>query len=234
MHVPDGVINPGVSVLAGGVSAGGLGWAYHRARFALTERLIPLSALLAAFVFTVQLINFPVLPGLSGHLIGGTLTAVLLGPSPAVLVMAIVVTVQALLFADGGLTALGLNLINLSLLAPLGGYWLYRLGSWITPNLAGPSAALAGIAAWLSLPVMVFGFGVAFWLGGTMASLSASSVWGTLMGVHLLVGIVEGIVTYGVVSTLLRIRPDLIHGYLDYRQKTGKVADEQANARLVS
>ena len=121
MHIPDGFIGPGVSAAAGAAAIGTFGVALRKARHYLTDRLVPMAALVAAFVFAAQMINFPVIPGMSGHLLGGVLAAVLVGPWAAFIVMTIVLLVQGFLFADGGLSALGLNIVNMGLIGALGG-----------------------------------------------------------------------------------------------------------------
>ena len=124
MHIPDGFIGPGVSAVAGVTAIGGFGVALRRTRTYLSDRLVPMAALVAAFVFAAQLINFPVLPGLSGHLLGGVLAAVLVGPWAGYIVISLVLVVQAMM-ADGGLTALGLNIVNMALIGAVGGYLIY-------------------------------------------------------------------------------------------------------------
>src|SRR3990170_2165566 len=119
MHIPDGFINGATSLGAGVLAAGGLGAALRRGSRTLKDRQIPLAGLVAAFVFALQMLNFPVAAGTSGHLLGGALAAVLLGPSMAVVAVSVVVIVQALLFADGGVSALGLNILNMGLLPAL-------------------------------------------------------------------------------------------------------------------
>ena len=146
MHIPDGFIGPGASAIAGIGAAGGFSVAVRQAKKYLNDRLVPLAALSAAFVFAAQMVNFPVLPGMSGHLIGGVLAAVLVGPSAGFMVLAIVLGVQALVFADGGLSALGLNIINLSGVAAVGGYWIYRVLLRMSTGSARSVVITAGIA----------------------------------------------------------------------------------------
>ncbi|MEQ1787176.1 MAG: energy-coupling factor ABC transporter permease, partial [Acidimicrobiales bacterium] len=122
MHVPDGFINAGTSVGAGALALGTMAVAVRRTRDELSERMVPLAALTAAFIFAVQMLNFPVASGTSGHLLGGVLAAVLVGPWAGAICVTVVLVVQALLFADGGLSALGLNIVNLGLVGTLGGY----------------------------------------------------------------------------------------------------------------
>jgi len=212
MHIPDGVIGPGVSAAAGAVAAGGFGVAVSRARRYLTDRLVPLAALVTAFVFAGQMINFPVLPGMSGHLLGGVLAAVLVGPWAGYLVISIVLIIQALLFADGGLTALGLNIVNMALIGAVGGYLVYRVIFRLVGSRPDRVAICAGAAALLSVPLAGLGFVIEFALGGTAESFSIGAILAAMVGTHLLIGIGEGIITYFVVGAVMKARPDLVYG----------------------
>lgn len=212
MHIPDGVIGPGVSAAAGVVAAGGFGVAVSRARRYLTDRLVPLAALVTAFVFAGQMVNFPVLPGMSGHLLGGVLAAVLVGPWAGYLVVSIVLIIQAFLFADGGLTALGLNIVNMALIGAVGGYLAYRLIFRLMGSRPDRVALAAGIAAFLSVPMAGLGFVVEFALGGTAESLSLGSILVAMVGTHLLIGVGEGVITFFVVGAVMKARPDLVYG----------------------
>jgi cobalt/nickel transport system permease protein len=211
MHIPDGFIGPGVSAAAGLTAIGGFGVALRKAGDYLTDRLVPMAALVAAFVFAAQMINFPVLPGMSGHLLGGVLAAVLVGPWAAYIVISIVLVVQALL-ADGGLSALGLNVVNMALIGAVGGYLIYRALLRMTGSKPSGVPLLAAIAAMLSVPLAAMGFVVAFWLGGTLDSISISSVLWAMLGTHLVIGIGEGVITFFVVAAVTRARPDLVYG----------------------
>ena len=212
MHIPDGVIGPGVSAAAGVVAAGGFGIAVSRARRYLTDRLVPMAALVTAFVFAGQMINFPVLPGMSGHLLGGVLAAVLVGPWAGYLVVAIVLIIQAFLFADGGLTALGLNIVNMALIGAVGGYLVYRFIYRIAGSRPVRVAPAAGIAAFLSVPLAGLGFVIEFAVGGTAESLSLGAILVAMVGTHLLIGIGEGVITFFVVGAVMKARPDLVYG----------------------
>lgn len=212
MHIPDGVIGPGVSAAAGVVAVGGFGVAVSRARRYLTDRLVPLAALVTAFVFAGQMINFPVLPGMSGHLIGAVLAAVLVGPWAGFLVIAIVLMIQAFLFADGGLTALGLNIVNMALIGGIVGYAVYRVVFRLAGSRPDRVALAAGIAAFVSVPLAGLGFVVEFALGGTAESLSIGAILVAMLGVHLLIGIGEGFITFFVVGAVMKARPDLVYG----------------------
>jgi cobalt/nickel transport system permease protein len=216
VHIPDGFIGPGASVVAGIGAAGGFAYAVRRARVYLTDRLIPLAALTAAFVFAAQMVNFPVLPGMSGHLIGGVLAAVLVGPAAGYLVLSIVLIVQALIFADGGLSALGLNIINMAGVATVGGYWIYRGILRFLPRKNSSVVTAAGVAAALSIPLAAAAFAAEFAIAGTAQSVSLTSVLWAMVGTHGLIGIGEGVITALVVGAVVRSRPDLVYGSLTY------------------
>jgi cobalt/nickel transport system permease protein len=216
VHIPDGFINAGVSAVAGVGAAGGFAYSVRQVRRYMTERLVPLAALVAAFVFAAQMVNFPVLPGMSGHLIGGVLAAVLVGPSAAFLVVSIVLIVQAFLFADGGLSALGLNIINLAGVAAVGGYFIYLTIVRITRKSHRAVAISAGVAAFLSVPLAALAFAVEFAIGGTASSVSLSSVLWAMLTTHALIGIGEGIITFFVVLAVVEARPDLVYGAPEY------------------
>ncbi len=223
MHIPDGFIGPGASALAGIGAAGGFAYAVRRARTYLTDRLVPLAALTAAFVFAAQMVNFPVLPGMSGHLIGGVLAAVLIGPAAGYLVLSIVLIVQALVFADGGLSALGLNIINMAGVAAVGGYWIYRLILRASPKTNRSVVLASGFAAAISIPLAAMAFAVEFAVAGTAESVSLTSVLWALVGTHALIGIGEGIITAFVIGAVMRSRPDLVYGSTTF---TGQRAEE--------
>src|SRR5918999_558183 len=150
VHIPDGFINATTSVGAGAVAAGGIGVSLRRAAQTLQERQAPLAGLVAAYIFAVQMLNFPVAAGTSGHLLGGVLAAVLVGPWAGALCIAVVLGVQAL-FADGGLTALGLNVVNMALVGGLGGYAIFLGLRKVTGSRRAAIPVVAGIAAGLSV-----------------------------------------------------------------------------------
>ena len=208
MHVPDGFIGGAVSAGAGVVAVAGLSVAVRRAGAELDERRIPLSGLVAAFVFAAQMITVPIAAGTSGHLIGGVLAAVLVGPWSGAIVLAVVVVVQAL-FADGGLTALGLNVVNLSLVTTLGGYVIFAALRAILPRGPGAVAIAAGVAAGLSVLLASSAFVAEYALGGR-GGADPGAVLAAMTGLHALIAAGEGVVTAGAVSTLLAVRPDLV------------------------
>ena len=135
MHIPDGFINAPVSAAGAVVAVGGLAVAVRKASADLDEKAVPLAGLTSAYVFAMQMLNFPVASGTSGHLIGGCLAAVLVGPWLACIVMAVVLGVQALVFADGGLSALGLNIIVMGFVPALAGAAIVRGSSRCCPDV---------------------------------------------------------------------------------------------------
>ena len=213
MHIPDGFMNAGTSLGAGAAAAGGLSLVARKAADSLEDKEVPLTGLVAAFVFAAQMINFPVATGTSGHLIGGVLAAVLVGPWAGALCIAVVLLVQAL-FADGGLTALGLNIVNMSFLGALGGYALFLGLKRIMARSAGSLALAAGIAAGLSVILASGGFAIEYAIGGAGGASVTTVAW-AMIGVHTLIGVGEGVITAGAVGMVLSVRPDLVHGAAD-------------------
>ena len=211
MHIPDGFIDAPTSLTAGAVSAGGLAVCLRRSAEVLEERQAPMAGLVAAFIFAVQMLNFPVAGGTSGHLLGGLLAAVLVGPYLGALCVSVVLVVQALLFADGGLSALGLNVLNMALVGAFAGYGLFLLARRLLPATRGGIAAASGVAALASVMLASLVFTAEYALGGT-GGASLGRVAGTMLGVHFLIGIGEALITALTVSTVLAVRPDLVHG----------------------
>ncbi|HEY5686114.1 MAG TPA: energy-coupling factor ABC transporter permease [Acidimicrobiia bacterium] len=211
MHVPDGFINGATSLGAALVAAGGLGAALRRGAATLRERQIPFAGLAAAFVFVLQMLNFPVAAGTSGHLLGGALAAILLGPAMGITVISVVVIVQALLFADGGVTALGLNVLNMAVLTALSGWLVFRMVMWAAPKRPGVLMVATMVAAWASVVVSAAGFALQYGIGG-QGGVDPGTVFAAMVGVHALIGIGEGIITAGVVGAVLAVRPDLVTG----------------------
>lgn len=211
MHIPDGFINGVTSLGAGVVAASGLGAGLRRAGKVLQDRQVPLAGLLAAFIFVLQMLNFPVVGGMSGHLLGGALAAVLVGPWVAIVVMTVVVSVQALLFADGGLSALGLNVINMAVLTVAAGWLIFRTLMAVLPKRAGSILLAGAVGAWFSVVVSALGFVAEYAIGG-VGTAPVSTVLGAMAGTHALIGIGEGLITAGVLGAVLAVRPDLVHG----------------------
>jgi cobalt/nickel transport system permease protein len=211
MHIANGIVNGQVSAAFAAVSLVALGFCVLRSRGDLDDRLAPMAGLVAAFIFAVQMLNFQVLPGVSGHLLGGALAVVLVGPWVGALCVATVLVVQCLLFADGGLTALGSNITLMGLLTAFAGYGLFALLMRVLPRRDGSVVLSAGIAAGVSVPLSAIGFVLLFALGGN-ADLPLTGVLAAMAGFHVLIGIGEGVITALTVGAVLKTRPDLVYG----------------------
>lgn len=211
MHAPDGFLDASTAVATGVLSLGAVTVALRASRARLGEKQIPLAGVTAAFVFAAQMVNFPVVAGTTGHLIGGALAAVLLGPSVGLVVTAIVVAVQALVFADGGVTALGYNVLNMAVVTSLGGYAVFRLARKVAPATSGGVTTAAAVAGALSVPLSAMALSIE-WLFGATAPVPFDTVFGATVGIHVLIGIGEGLITATVVRSILAARPDLVHG----------------------
>ena len=215
MHVPDGFMNAGVSVATGVVSAGGIGYSLMRAKETLSDRLAPMAGFVAAFVFAVQMLNFPVAAGTSGHLLGGALACIMVGPWAGTIAVAIVLVVQALLFADGGLTALGTNILLISIIPGWTGLAIFRGVRSFLPASSGSVVAASFVAA-----VAVGRDRVgrrsccSYAIGGT-GDASVDTVLTAMVGVHFFVGLGEGLITALTVGAVLAVRPDLCYGAQD-------------------
>jgi cobalt/nickel transport system permease protein len=214
VHVPDGFINAPVSIAAGAVAVAGVAVALRGARRELDDRTAPLAGLTAAFVFAAQMLNFPVASGTSGHLLGGTLAAILVGPYTGILCVSVVLLMQGLLFADGGLTALGVNIINMALVTVVVGYGLFRLLLKVLPKSRASVAGASFAAAVVSVPAAAVVFTLIYALGGT-TDVSIGKVATAMIGVHVLIGIGEALITAATVSSVLAVRPDLVYGARD-------------------
>ncbi|MDQ1628997.1 MAG: cobalt/nickel transport system permease protein [Actinomycetota bacterium] len=211
MHVPDGFIDAPVSVGAGLVAAAGVAVCLRGARRELDDRTAPMAGLVAAFIFAVQMLNFPVAAGTSGHLLGGALAAILVGPYTGALCVAVVLLVQALFFADGGITALGVNVVNMSLVTVLVGYLVFKLLLAVLPRSRRSVIASSFVAALVSVPVASLSFVLFYALGGT-TDVPLGKVLAAMVGVHVLIGIGEAFITALTVGSVLAARPDLVRG----------------------
>lgn len=214
MHIPDGFIDGPTSLGAGAVAAAGVGVCIRRCNATLDERQVPMIGLTASFVFAAQMLNFPVAAGTSGHLLGGVLAAVLVGPWAGAMAVSVVLLVQGLLFADGGLSALGLNVVNMALVGALAGYGIFRLLRAVLPRTHAGVVTSAGIAAALAPVLASIVFCVEYALGGNGA-VGLGRVAASMIGVHVLIGIGEGVITAMTVSAVIATRPDLVHGARD-------------------
>jgi cobalt/nickel transport system permease protein len=204
LHIPDGFLSPLVSILFWALVIGLLSVAVRRSQDELGERQIPLTGIMAAFIFAAQMINFPVAGGTSGHLLGGALAAIVLGPWAGMLVMTAVIGIQALLFQDGGLVVMGANIFNMGLLTVIIGYGLYR---GVVGRSRRVKLAVAGVAAWLSVMAGALATALQLWLSGTAL---LAIVMPAMLGVHAIIGIGEALITVAALSFIMRTRPDLL------------------------
>jgi cobalt/nickel transport system permease protein len=204
LHIPDGFLSFTISVLFWLMTIALLSVAVRQTRGALGERQIPLMGVMAAFIFAGQMINFPVAGGTSGHLLGGTLAGIVLGPWAGMIVMAAVVGLQGLLFQDGGLLVMGANIFNMGLVTVLIGFGLYR-------SVAGRSQrvrlAVAGLAAWLAVMAAALITALQLWLSGTSP---LAVVMPAMLGVHALIGLGEALITVAALAFILRTTPGLL------------------------
>lgn len=211
MHIPDGLVDGRTCAIAGLIALGALTLAVRWVTATIDERQVPMMGLASAFVFAVQMLNFPVASGTSGHLLGGVLAAVLVGPMAGALCVSVVLVVQSLLFADGGVSALGLNVINMSLVGAFGGYVIFAALRAVLPRTRSALVVAAGVAAFLAPVMASIAFTVEYAVGGHgVASVRTIAV--AMIGVHVLIGIGEGALTAMTVAAVLASRPDLVHG----------------------
>lgn len=218
MHIPDGFVDAQVSLATAVVATGAVAVCLRGARKTLDDAAAPMAGLVAVFVFAAQMFNFPIGAGTSGHLIGTALAVILVGPYAGVLAVSVVLVVQALFFADGGLTALGLNVMNLAVLAALVAWPVFKLiVRWLG---AGRWGILIGAwaAGFLSVIAATVGFLIEFWLGGTTA-ISFTTVATAMLSVQGLIAVVEGVITALVVASVASVRPDLVLGLADARAR---------------
>lgn len=218
MHIPDGFIDLPTSAIFAAASAGAITYSLAGARKQLDEKSAPLAGLTAVFIFAVQMLNFPVAAGTSGHLLGGALAAVLVGPYAATLALTVVLLMQGFLFADGGLSAIGLNVFNMGVLGVWGGYATFLLVRKILPKNKSSISIAAAAGGLISVPIAAVGFVIQYALGAT-ATFSVSTVLGAMVGTHILIGIGEAIITALTVSAVMASRSDLVFGWKNETSK---------------
>jgi cobalt/nickel transport system permease protein len=210
MHLSDGIVNAPVSILYGVIAVVGLVLVARRARQDLDERTAPMAGLVAAFVFAVQMINFPILPGVSGHLLGGALVAILVGPWVGSLCVAIVLVVQALLFADGGITALGASITTMAFVGTAAGFLVAVALRRVAASGRAGLAAVAFGSALVNVVAAALSFVLQYALGGD-AGIGVGEVAAVMIGFHTLIGVGEGVITALTVGAVARVRPDLVY-----------------------
>lgn len=212
MHIPDGFIDIPTSAAFAGASALAVAGAVKGARGQLSEQSAPLAGLTAVFIFAVQMLNFPVAAGTSGHLLGAALAMVLVGPYAATLALVVVLIIQAFLFADGGLTALGLNIFNMGVIGVWVSFVLFMFLKKIFPKTKSWLVIASFISALISVPAAAVGFVIEYAIGAN-ATFSVGTVLNAMVGTHILIGIGEAIITALTVSAVLASRSDLVFGW---------------------
>ena len=212
MHIPDGFIDIKTSAAFSAAAAIAVGGAVKGARNQLSEQSAPLAGLTAVFIFAVQMLNFPVAAGTSGHLLGAALAMVLVGPYAATLALSVVLIIQAFLFADGGLTALGLNIFNMGVVGVWASFGIFFIIKKLLPKTKSSIVVASFIAALLSVPAAAAGFVLQYAIGAN-ATFSVSTVLSAMIGTHVFIGIGEAIITALTVSAVLASRSDLVFGW---------------------
>ncbi|MEU5093836.1 energy-coupling factor ABC transporter permease [Streptomyces sp. NPDC020996] len=218
MHVPDGFIDAPTSAAAGAVAATAVAVSLRGARRELDERTAPLAGLVAAFIFAVQMLNFPVAAGTSGHLLGGALAAILVGPFTGVLCVSVVLLMQGILFADGGLTALGVNITDMAIVTTVVAYALFRFLVKVLPRRRRSVTVASFVAALVSVPAAAVAFTCVYAVGGT-TDVSIGKVATAMVGVHVLIGVGEAAITALTVGAVIAVRPDLVYGARGLQQR---------------
>jgi cobalt/nickel transport system permease protein len=209
MHIPDGFLSTEVAVACAVPAAAAVGYGLRRANVDLDDRRVPLLGVTAAFVFAAQMLNFPVAGGTSGHFLGAALAAVLLGPWLACLVLAVVLTAQAFVFADGGITALGANVLNMGVIGGLVVGGLMYAARSLLGRSRGALLAISGTGAWLAVMAGAAATSAELAISGTVP---LGTVLPAMLGVHAVIGVGEAVITVAAVSAVVASRPDLIGG----------------------
>ena len=223
MHVPDGFMNVTMSAATGVISFGTL-WAYIRsAKDLIADKFIALTGMMSALIFVLQMINFPVAAGTSGHLLGGALAVIVLGPRLGLICLSVVVIIQSLLFADGGLSALGVNVLNMAIVTTTTSwfivkYWIKFIGKNKTSIVT--VSVLAGI---LSVVFSSIAFTIQYAIGGTI-SIPVGTVLIAMVTTHLIIGLGEGVITALIITLLMRVRPDLVYAFDRNDKNTTRVS----------
>ncbi|HXX33865.1 MAG TPA: energy-coupling factor ABC transporter permease [Thermodesulfobacteriota bacterium] len=214
--MPDGFLSHTLNAATFVISAGACAYGVRRVNRNFGEREVPLMGVTAAFIFAAQMINFPVAGGTSGHFLGTVFSSVLLGPWASLIIMTIVLVVQCLGFADGGLTAIGSNIFNMGVMGALGGYSVFiSFYVLFRKSRKGFFIALA-IASWCSIMMAACAVAIELAISGTSPLKVALPA---MAGTHALIGIGEAIVTTAAVSLILKTRPDLVRAYTPHRSK---------------
>lgn len=208
MHIPDGFLSSGTWISSWVISGAGIGYCIKKVTKILKDRMVPLMGVLAAFVFAAQMVNFPIAGGTSGHLLGGVLSGVLLGPYSAAIIISVVLIVQCLIFQDGGLTTLGANILNMAILGVFAGYASYRIIRLLIINTKKGILIGTAIGAWLSVVISAAACATELSISGTTPFAVTFPI---MTGIHMLIGIGEAFITCAILSFILKIRPDLVY-----------------------
>lgn len=213
MHIPDGVLDPTVCAVTGGMAAAAVGYSMYRLRDSLAERTIPVTGMTASLIFAAQMVNFPlVVAPVSGHLLGGVLAAAILGPWGGCLALSMVLFVQVALFADGGWMSLGANILNMGVIGCWGGSLILSLvrGLIRDPMKAGVIGSIWG--AWITVMLGAVAFCAEFAFSSTASGYDLGRLFFMMLGFHALIGIGEAIITGLILKYLIQVRPDLVTG----------------------
>ena len=206
MHIPDGFIDLKTAVATGALSAGGLAGAIYGVKKYFKARVIAMMGVMSALIFALQMINFTIPGGTSGHLLGGALAAIILGPHAGAIVISVVLIVQALVFMDGGIVALGSNIFNMAIIGVYGSFFIYWLLSKISKSRWMFLIAV-GIASWLSVVIASFFVALELGISGTYA---IEITMKAMLGVYAIIGLGEAAITIAVIIFIHRVRPELI------------------------
>jgi cobalt/nickel transport system permease protein len=207
MHIPDGFLTPEIAAACAVPAVGAVGYGARAASRELDERRVPLLGVTAAFVFAAQMLNFPVAGGTSGHFLGAALAAILLGPWLAGVVLSVVLVVQSFVFADGGVTALGANVLNMGVIGGLAVGGLMVAAQRLLPKSRTTTLAVAGVGAWLAVVAGSVACAFELAISGTVP---LGTVLPAMLGVHMLIGAGEAVITVAAVSAVLSTRPDVV------------------------
>ncbi len=207
MHIPDGFLNAPAVAATCVVSAGAVALAVRQVSKKLGEKQVPLMGVTAAFIFAAQMLNFPIAGGTSGHFVGAVFAAILLGPWAACLIMTSVLLLQCFIFQDGGILALGANILNMGIIAPFVGYFVYRGIAGLMRGSRGGMLAGSFIGAWASVFLAATACAVELWASG---SSPLSVAFPAMAGWHAIIGVGEGLITAAALSLVLATRGDLV------------------------
>jgi len=210
MHIPDGFVSTPINVAMLAVSAAACGLAVRKSKGSLEERQAPLLGVTAAFIFAAQMLNFPIGGGTSGHFLGSALAFVMLGPWNACLIMSIVLIIQCLAFADGGLSALGTNIFNMGVIGGVGCYYVFKGFQWLLPRTRTGFMTAVAISSWLSVVVAAAFCALELGFSGTSPLYV---VLPAMIGVHAVIGVGEALITTAILSVVISARGDLVSAY---------------------